>query len=42
MLFDKCHTKNRKMSIKRHIQYFNFRRKVLLDHSVVANLKLSD
>ena len=34
MLFERCHTKNRKGSIKQHIQYFNFRSKVQLDHPV--------
>ena len=34
MLFERCHTKNRKRSVKQHIKYFNFRSKVLLDHPV--------
>ena len=35
MLFDRCHTKNRKRSIKQHIKYLNFWSKVLLDHPVL-------
>ena len=29
-----CHTKNRKRSLKQHIEYFNFRSKIQLDHPV--------
>ena len=31
MLFDRCHTKNRKRSFKQHIKYLNFRCKIQLD-----------
>ena len=35
MLFEGCHTKNRKISIiKQHIKCFNFRSKIQLDHPV--------
>ena len=34
LLFEGCHTKNRKGSFKDHIKYFHFRSKVLLDHPV--------
>ena len=34
MLFEKCRTKNRKRSIKQHMNYFNFRSKIQLDHPV--------
>ena len=34
---ERCHTKNRKLTLKQHIKYriFNFRSKVQLDHSVI-------
>ena len=34
MLFERCHTKDRKRSLKQHIRYFNFRNKTHLDHPV--------
>ena len=34
MLFERCHTKDRKRSLKQHIRYFNFRNKIHLDHHV--------
>ena len=34
MLSERCHTKDRKSSIKQHIRYFNFRSKIHLDHPV--------
>ena len=34
MLFDRCHTKNRKKSLKQHTKHFNFRSKIQLDHTV--------
>ena len=34
MLFERCHTINRKISIKQHPKYFNFRSKIQLDHTV--------
>ena len=34
MLFERCHTKNRKRSIKQHIKYFSFRSCVQLDHPI--------
>ena len=34
MLFERCHSKNRKRFIKQHIKYFNFRSKVQLNHPV--------
>ena len=34
MLFERCHTKNRKIALKHHIRYFNFRSKFQLDHPV--------
>ena len=34
MLFRRCHTKYRKLSIKQHTNYFNFRRKIQLDRPV--------
>ena len=34
MLFERCHTKDRKRSLKQHIRYFNFRNKIHLDHPV--------
>ena len=37
MLFDRCHTKNRKSSIKQHTEYFNFLSKILLDHPVKSS-----
>ena len=36
MQFERCHTRNRKRSIKQHIKYFNFRSQVQLDHPVQA------
>ena len=32
MLFERFHSKKRKRSIKHHIEYFNFRNLVQLDH----------
>ena len=40
MLFERCHTKNGKRSIKQHIKYFNFRGKVQLDHPVELTLEV--
>ena len=34
MLFERCHSKNRKRSIKQHIKYLYFRSKIQLDHLV--------
>ena len=34
VLFKKCPTKNRKISLKQHIKYFNFRNTIQLDHPV--------
>ena len=34
MLFERCHTKNSKRSIKQHMKYFNFWSKIQLDHPV--------
>ena len=34
MLFERCHTKDRKGSLKQHIKYFNFWSKTQLDHHV--------
>ena len=34
MLFERCHTKNRKRSIKQHIKHFNVLNKIQLDHHV--------
>ena len=34
MLFERCHSKNRKSSIKQHAEYFNFLCKIQFDHSV--------
>ena len=42
MLFEICHTKNRKRSIKQHIKYFNFWSLVLLDlpvHIILSGLR---
>ena len=33
-LFDRCHTRNRKRSLKQNKEYFNFRSKIQLDHPV--------
>ena len=38
-LIERCHTKNRKGSIKQHKNYFNFRSKIQLDHSVGPALR---
>ena len=38
MLFERCHTKKRKRSIKQDTQYFNFRSEVLLDHPVLLKM----
>ena len=38
MLLERCHTENREGSIKRHIQYFNFRSKIQLDHHVPLDM----
>ena len=35
LLFDRCHSKTRKRSIKQHIKYFKFRSFVQLDQPVV-------
>ena len=35
MIFDRCHSKHRKSSIKQHTEYFNFLRKIQLNHPVV-------
>ena len=35
MPFERCQTKNRKISLKPHIQYFNFRSKIPLDHHIL-------
>ena len=40
MLVKRCHTKNRKGSIKQHKNYFNFRSKIQLDHSVQSWSKI--
>ena len=32
MLFERCHTRNRKRSLKQNKEYFNFRSKIQLDH----------
>ena len=37
MLFERCHTKARMRSIKRHIKYFNFRSKVQLNHPYIVD-----
>ena len=34
MMFERCHTRNRKSSSIQRIKYFNFRKKVQLDHPV--------
>ena len=34
MLFERCHTNNRKRSLRQHVKYFNLRSKILLDHPV--------
>ena len=34
MLFEGCHTKDRKRSLRQHVKYFNFRSKIQLDHPV--------
>ena len=34
MLFDRCHTKNRKRSFKQHIKYLNLQSKIQLNHPV--------
>ena len=34
ILFERCHTKNRKRCLKQHIKYFNFMSKIQLDHPV--------
>ena len=34
MLFERCHNKLRKRSLKQHIKYFNFRSNIQLDHPV--------
>ena len=35
MVFERCHIKNRMRSLKLHLQYINFRRKIQLDHPVL-------
>ena len=37
MMFERCHTKHRKKSLKQHITYLNFRTKIQLDHPVVLS-----
>ena len=32
MMFDRCHTKDRKRSLAQHLKYFNLRSKIQLDH----------
>ena len=34
MLFERCHTNNRKRYLKHHLNYFNFRSKAQLDQPV--------
>ena len=33
-LFERCHTEKRKRTLKQHVKYINFRRKIQLDHPV--------
>ena len=39
MLFERCHTRNRKISIKQLIKYINFRNKVQMDHPELYSVK---
>ena len=41
MLFERCHTENRKISLKQHITYFNFLGKIQLDHPAQEGRKLA-
>ena len=36
MLFDRAHSTFTMTSIKKHIEYFNFKSKIQLDHSVTS------
>ena len=36
ILFERCHTKYRNIYLKQHIKYFNFQRKIQLDHPVLS------
>ena len=36
-VFERCNCKNKKISIKQHIKYFNFRSIIPLDHPVVVD-----
>ena len=36
MLFDRAHSTYTMTSIKKHIEYFNFKSKIQLDHSVTS------
>ena len=40
MVFDICHTTYRKRSFKQHTKYFNFQRKIQLDHPVGMKISL--
>ena len=42
MLFERCHTKKGRISLKHHIKYFNFRSKIKLDHPVVRASAISN
>ena len=39
MLFERCHTKKRKRTLKQHIKYINFRSNNKLDHPVVVHIQ---
>ena len=39
MLFDRCHSENRKITIKQHTEYFNFLCKIQLDNPVLHMIK---
>ena len=38
MLFERFQAKNRKISLKQHIKYFNFRSEIQLGHPVCVGL----
>ena len=42
MLFERCHTRNRKRSINQHIKYFNFCSKIQLDHPDMIDVQPAD
>ena len=40
MLFERCNIRNRNRCLKQHIQYFNFKSKIELDHTVDSGIYL--